>query len=535
MKKLILFILIYLTQPGYSNAQHIQFNWQGCYNGPLDDEIFDVVSTGDGYMMVGSYEKNSNIPPSYFENDVWLIKTDLTGNFLWQKFLGGSNSDAGVRIFPTQDGNYLIAGGSVSSDGDISNDPYPQSDDYWIIKINGNGSIIWDRILGGNGKDQIRNGTLTTDGGFVALGYTSSDDGDISHYYGAYDMWMIKLNANGEKVWDFTIGTSWFDDSQAIIQTSEGGYLIGGSSIIESGGNIDCTPFNNNSEVVVFKLDSNANIQWQHCYGGSGNDGVADFIELKDGYLIAAQGESADGDLTGSGWHGDMDVWLIKVDFNGNIIWQKCFGGSDYDYPSRIFKTSDSTLIIFGTTRSFDGDVVGNHSLEVGIPDIWMLKVSLTGNLTWQQCIGGQGEEWINFGVIQRSNVDYVLTGTISSGQSGDIICGSSQVINYGAWAFSITDTTTYDELPYAGYKPASFKVYPNPASDYVVFEQLGLKEQKQEENNIQIRNIFGDMVETLEIIENKAIWSLEKVKSGVYLYRINGDSKVGKVFVSRK
>lgn len=524
-----LFIKIFILI--YSNliAQHIQLNWQNCFNGPFYDEAYDIAPTGDGYMITGIYEMQHD--PTGASNDIWLTKTDLAGNFRWQKFLGGSSGDGSARILPAGDGNYFVVGGSSSSDGDISKDPYPDKTNYWIIKIDSIGNILWDRIVGGNRFDRIWTGTATDDGGVVAMGWTYSNDGDISQFFGMYDMWMVKLNTYGDKVWDFTIGTTNLDYGQAIIQTSDKGFLAGGaSSYADNPGNIECTPFNQNAEAIVFKLDSNANIQWQHCYGGSDHDGACTFLELDDGYIIGAYAMSSDGDLTGSGFHGGSDIWLVKIDFEGNIVWQKCYGGSRNDQPCRIFKTVGNGLMVFGYTNSFDGDVIGNHGLPANPDgDIWMFRVDSLGTMLWQQCVGGVGDEMLHSGIIQNSDKDYVGTCTLGGGQNGDITCGTLDY-NFGAWVFSITDTTTYVGIPKLPEISNKFKVYPNPARDYVVFERQG---RQQKQTNIQIVTVFGQVVETLGIHGDKTVWVTEGVEPGVYFYRTEGGEYLGKVVVA--
>ena len=169
MKKLLCTILFIASLSNLTFAQHIQFEWQNCFNGPLYDAAYDIEPTGDGYLIVGYYEFWDNIMP-YYQHDVWLIKVDLDGNLLWDKKLGGSGSEAAMSIATSTDGNYYIVGGSDSDDGDISDDPYYNSLDYWIIKIDGQGNILWERIVGGNNDENIVSGTATSDGVWSPLG-----------------------------------------------------------------------------------------------------------------------------------------------------------------------------------------------------------------------------------------------------------------------------------------------------------------------------------------------------------------------------
>ena len=283
----ILLIIIFFSNNAFS--QNLQINWQQCFGGSKIDIAKDIVLSGNCFLTVGYTGSNDgDVIYNHGDNDVWLIKTDSIGTLIWEKTYGGSSGDGGCRIIQADNNSFYILGDATSSDGDISNDPYPGNNDYWILKIDSTGNILWEKILGGNWHDELWTGTTTNDGGIVAFGWTGSEDGDVSVYYGLYDMWMVKLNSDGEKEWDFSIGTSGFDIGQAIIQTSDGGYLVGGSSMVEEGGNLTCIPHSYKAEAILVKLDSARNIEWQQCYGGSGDEGITGLREIEDGYIFVA-------------------------------------------------------------------------------------------------------------------------------------------------------------------------------------------------------------------------------------------------------
>jgi hypothetical protein len=418
-------------------------------------------------MVVGyTFSVDGDISLNHGISDVWLLKLDNSGNFLWEKCYGGSDGDAGYRIFQTGDNSFFILSGSMSSDGDISYDPYPGTDDYWIMKIDSSDGIIWNKIVGGNGHDQLFTGTSTIDGGIVALGWTGSNDGDISEWYGGYDMWLIKLDGNGEINWDTSIGTSGFDYGQAVIQTSDGGYLVGGTSRIEAGGNLTCVPHSWMAEAILVKLDANGNIKWQQCYGGSEDEGITGLLEISDGYLFVAYTASNDGDVTG--FHGtpgeNDDIWVVKTDHDGNIIWEKCFGGSYWEYAIRIFQSDDGGLVIVGNTQSHDGDVTGNHTISEHNHDIWIFKISGTGELEWQQCIGGIANETTQFGTVKKSDHDFVIAGIATYSPSFDVDCDFhyTGVANSDYWIFEVEDTTVQLLKPPA--LQVASDIHPNPA-----------------------------------------------------------------------
>lgn len=470
-------IIVFLFQ-NILLSQSFNIEWQQCFGGTENEAASDILIHNGYYYILGSTESNNgDIGFLHGGQDGWLIKASSTGEIIWEKTYGGTNGDHLLRILPAPENTFYLLGSSYSSDGDISNDPYPESTDYWILKVDSIGNILWDKILGGNTLDQMWTGTSTNDGGVIAFGWTGSDDGDVTIFYGFYDMWMVKLNSDGELEWDFTLGTSGLDAGQAIIQTSDEGFLVGGTSSIENGGNLSCIPHSWMGEAILVKLDEDGNIEWQQCYGGSEHDGVTALAELSDGYVFGGYVGSNDGDI--SGWHGENDIWMVKVDLSGNIIWQKCLGGSDNESTLNILQTIDGGYIIAGNTKSIDGDVTGNHTISEHEHDIWVVKLNGEGELIWEQCFGGVWDEQVNFGFIKKSDNNFVIAGQTDYGPSFDVAC-TPHGGNYDKdfWVFEIKDTLVgiHQEMSIEN----KLKVYPNPARDYVVFELLTAANNKK-------------------------------------------------------
>lgn len=516
---LISLLLISIT--GFSQPLHI--DWQNCFGGPGRDNAADVAFTGDGYL-IGGYRGGS----------CWLFKIDLEGNLMWEKELESTMRTEISQILPTEDGNYILVASTYTVQTSLL---------YYILKIDGLGNIIWESAFGGSTRDNIWNATLTSDGGVVIIGYTGSNDGDISTYYGGWDNWMLKVSSTGKKVWDFTIGTSDIDYGTYIIETSDHGLLVATSSTVGPGGNIECEPFNINAEIILFKLDSMANVEWQQCYGGSGHDWVHTMIETKDGYLLAASVSSEDGDLEGSGYHYGYynnnftsDIWLAKIDYSGNIRWHKCYGGSKNEWPVEIFHDKDDGFVVFGVSSSQDGDVFGNHSQGMGMYNIWAFAITEEGELRWQQCLGGSNEEIAS--AIQLNKSEYVIVSDLWYGPRGDVTC-SHNTGDRDAWIFKVTNTL--HGLGSDSPAESLFKVYPNPAQEYVVFELTG-NEGLQSMHpglsgaEISITDIFGRVVAEIPVTGGRTIWEIRNNLPGVYFYRI-ANSKIinnGKVIVGK-
>ncbi len=511
-------------------GQNMTIQWQNCFGGSDLDYASDMVCFNNYYYVAGgSVSNDGDITYNHGNGDGWLIKTDDTGMLVWEKTYGGTNGEYWLKILSTLSNNYFLLGSSNSSDGDITYDPYHESVDFWIIKIDSNGVLLWDKIVGGTGGDWLTTGITTTDGGVVAIGYTNSEDGDISVHYGMYDMWMVKLNSSGNIEWDFTLGNNYMDYPDAIIQTTDGGFLVGGSSKITEGGNINCES-HGQADGILVKLDSLRNIEWQQCYGGSDYDGIIGLVETETGYIFTGYVNSNDGDITG--WHGENDFWIVSIDKSGNINWQNSLGGSRSEMGNNVFKALNGVIYAIGNTQSNDGDVSGNHTLSEYDTDIWIVKLNVEGELLSQQCIGGIGNEELDFGAVKKTDSNFVIAGRSNKGPSYDVSCDIDIIQdNYNFWVFEINDSTL--AVP-ENRQIAQLKVYPNPANDYVMVEIPGFNCKKTVETKIQILNLYGQEVVAKQMTSETAVIDLSTLKDGIYFYQveIEGQTSSGKFVV---
>ena len=493
--KLLIFCISWLIAT-ISNAQ-LAITWQNCFGGTEYDKPYDIIKNDDSYLIIGYTESSDgDISYNHGEQDVWLIIIDNNGELLHEKTFGGSEGDVGRVILKDSIGYFYLLCEAWSSDYDISNDPYPNSGDFWVVKIDSSWNIIWDKIMGGTWLDRVETGIITNDNCVLAQGHTGSPDGDVSTYFGEYDIWQTKLNNNGEFLWDFTLGTLGFDYGAAVIQTSDNGFLVGGYTRVEDGGgNIDCIPHSWYGEALLVKLDSNRNIEWQQCYGGSENENMFDLIEVVDGYVFLAMTYSNDGDLLNTSYHGESDIWVAKTDFYGNIIWQECYGGTKSEAAKQIFKIDDGGFIIVGQTCSNDGDVSGNHSWSYN-HDIWIFKIDDYGLLEWQQCLGGVGDEWLEQGAIKNSNNSFVVAAWTDRGPSYDVACTSYYPGSPDYWIFEVSDTTVgINEVTYS-IRSDLMEIYPNPATSTI---HITLNESDQS-GHISIFNVQSMMIDAYEI-----------------------------------
>jgi len=247
--------------------------------------------------------------------------------------------------------------------------------DAWVVKLTSTGAIQWQKTLGGTDSDGANSIQQTTDGGYIVAGTTNSNDGDVSGNHGAYptsDFWVVKLDSLGTIQWQKTLGGTGGETAYSIQQTADGGYIVAGNTKGSNDG--DVSGNNGDLDAWVVKLTSTGNIQWQKALGGTGIDGATSIQQTMDGgYIVAAGTASNDGDVFG--YHGGSgDSWVVKLDSLGTIIWQKTLGGTRGEIVYSIQQTMDGGYVMAGITYSNDGDVSG-HYFPTTLADIWVVKL----------------------------------------------------------------------------------------------------------------------------------------------------------------
>jgi len=358
MKKIIYFTfcLLFLT-----SFQYLQAQWARTYGEGLPRYIKRCIQqTNDGgYVVLG--EKGS---------DFWILKLDIDGDIQWQRSYGQGRAVTAYSIQQTSDEGYIVAGDILSLVG--------TSDDCWIVKLDSDGDIEWQRIYGGNGIDTAYAVQQTSDGGYIVAGETWSLGAN------PYDFWILKLELDGDIEWQRTYGQSGsgIDRAYSIQQTSDGGYIVTGEA---------------SSDIGVLKLDSNGDIEWQKTYGGDGWEEAYSIQQTSDGgYIVAGE--------TSSFSAGDEDFLVLKLDSNGDIEWQRMFGGSESDSCHSIQQTSDGGYIAAGETESFGA----------GLTDFWVLKLDPNGNIEWQRTYGGSDYDEA-YSVQEVSDEVYLVAGEADS------------------------------------------------------------------------------------------------------------------------
>jgi hypothetical protein len=437
---LIYFFLMAVPILGISQGASIQ--WQNTIGGDNNDIAFAIQQTSDfGYIIAGTSLSNNSgdkTENSQGGADYWVIKLDAVGNMMWQNTIGGNGNDSLFSIQQTSDGGYILAGSSDSGNSGDKTENSLGVADYWVVKLDAVGNLAWQNTIGGSGNDRLASIQQTTDGGYILGGDSDSNiSGDkTENSLGGADYWVVKLDAVGNMVWQNTIGGNGNDSLFSIQQTSDGGYILSGIS--DSGNSGDKTENSLGvADYWVVKLDAVGNLAWQNTIGGSGNDRLASIQQTTDGgYILGGDSDSnISGDKTENSL-GGADYWIVKLDAVGNMIWQNTIGGSGNDNASSIQQTSDGGYILSGSSDSNNsGDKTEN---SLGGADYWVLKLDAVGNLVWQNTIGGSGTDILN-SIKNTQDGEFILVGESNSNISGNKV-ENSQGLN-DIWVIKISNT----------------------------------------------------------------------------------------------
>ncbi len=463
-------------------------------------------TTDGGYILVGTSNSNDgDVSGNKGNRDIWVLKVNGTGALQWQKSLGGSQDDRGYSVKQTTDGGFIIAGTTRSNDGDVTG--YKDWEDYWVVKLDSSGAIQWQKTYGGSKDDEARSIIQTSDGGYIVAGYSNSTDGDVTGNKGGFDHWIVKLDNTGSIQWQKNFGGGEDDRAYAIQQTTDGGYIVAGTARSNDG---DVTGYKDWEDYWVVKLDGNGTIQWQKTLGGTQDDIARSIVQTADGgYIVAGYSNSSNGDITNN--KGGFDHWVVKLDSTGTLVWQKNFGGGQDDRGYSVEKTSDGNFILVGNARSNDGDVTGFHNWE----DYWVVKFNNSGTLLWQKILGGDRDDSAHSVALTPDG--YIISGYTDS-TDGDITTNHGQ---FDLWVVKLKEGTMATQ----DIQTAKIALSPNPVKDI-----LNITNSDQVKS-VAVYSQTGQLIK--EAGKNVSQLSFSTFPAGIYLVKIttlNNSTKTYKI-----
>lgn len=510
---LIIFLFLLFSLINSSKSQN---QLQGIIGGSGGEVAWSILQTPDGgYTLAGTTNSFGA-----GNDDVYIVKLDINGVIQWSRTIGGIKNDGCSCIIRTSDGGYIAAGATLSYGAGFY--------DCFIIKLDVYGMLQWSKTIGGHMFEEAVSIIETSDGGYAVAGSTTSSGA------GTYDMFVFKLNGIGSLQWCISIGSGGPDAGKSIVQTSDGGYVIGGTYL---------------DHYCIIKLNPNGIIQWSKISSGGG---------FNTSLILTSDGGFAMTGYSSNYGAGNADIYVIKLDSAGTLQWSKAFGGPAVDQGASIIQTTDGGYAVSGLTNSFGA---ANYNA-------CLVKIDIGGMLQWCKTMGGNGAEY-GWALTGTSDGGYAITGeTVSFGPSNDIYfakldvngntCGYSvaPVVMESAGGdvttISLTtgtpNVTVLSPNPFtatggnatsicflgnpniSNEMPLSFELFQNFPNPFNPSTQIGFSIPK---NNSQVKlTVFDASGKEISTLVNskfnagnyKVDFSGNNISSGIYFYKLDAD-----------
>lgn len=324
-------------------------NSKKCFGGSWREGGLSLDFKHDEFIVLGSAESQdfdlAGVHSMALGEDFWFLKVDTNLNISFQKTFGSIGHDKPLKMIISDDGGFVFLGkiGMYGHDVDTS---YGQ-EDLWVFKTDSSLNIIWQITLGSQSFDDGGDIVETSEGGYLVVGGALMNNGSVSCAPFSGTIWLIKLNSSGGVIWQKCMSSSY---AKKAIATNDGGFVIVAKTFDNT-----IPGYSDLSDYLIFKVDSLGNQQWAHCYGGSMFDEPNDLIQCSDGgFIIAGTSDSYDYYAT-TNHGGSKDALLVKVDSLGNFQWSQCYGGIDHETCNSVIETADGGLALTGSTKSVIG------------------------------------------------------------------------------------------------------------------------------------------------------------------------------------
>ncbi len=513
MKNFLFSFLVFVIA-SVAKQSHSQITFQKSYGGTNNEWGYFLNQTNDGGFIIAG----TTVSFGAGQYDIYLVRITSDGSLLWSKTFGGTNEDQAMNVQQTNDGGYIITGGTKSFGAG--------NYDIYLIKTASDGSLQWSKAFGGTGYDLGWSVHEANDGGFVIAGkiYIGNNN----------DVFLVKTASDGSLQWSKTFGGSGDDHALSLQQSNDGGFIITGSTNSFGG---------TNRVVYLIKTDTDGSLQWTQTYGGAGgNDGYSVQQTNDGGYII--------GGSTQSYGAGNMDAYLIKTTSNGALLWTKTFGGTNYDEAYSVQETIDGGYILNGETYSFGA----------GQSDVYLVKTDSDGNLLWSKTFGGTTDD-NGASVQQTNNGGYMIVGSTSSfevatdiyliktdsnGNSSCYETTSSTQINSGGiqgtggvQGIAGTSTTPSTQTASGGIETVIcsstttatnenfhddlFSLLPNPATDKL---QITISNLQIEKAELEIFDVMGKLIQKGKLKSQKEEIDISLLEKGVYYLKVSREGK---------
>lgn len=505
--------------------------WEKSYGGKHAEYLYDAIPTPDyGFILAGSSLSGKNGNKDEKNNgdlDYFLWKMNERGDLDWQKSFGGNKVDLLQSIALTCDGGFILGGTSNSDKGLDKKYESLGQEDFWIIKLDAKGGELWQKTIGGNGMERLLSIAQTKDGGYILGGTSSSDRSDSNkspeaiknkkneNSRGNLDYWVVKLKTDGSVEWQKTIGGKYVDELKAIEQTSDGGYILGGYSNSPISGDRTEPNFGMGDYWIV-KLDKDGTIQWQRAYGGDKDDNLFVLHQTKDGgYIVGGNSNSGATNSKLKTNRKGTDFWVLKLTDNADIEWQETYNYGEKDILTSIIENQDGTYLIGGYALSEVTLVSNKSKLGKGAKND---KEGINDYIALK--IDNEGKEIWNQTI--GSNGDEVMKKLLETRDGGYLLTGTSNGKisrdknsgkgGYDFWVVKLRDKNKPD-------KPKTkIEAVPNPVETFTNII-VGFEYNK---GTIALYDLSGRQLQEGRINSERTVpLDMAKYPEGVYVVEI--------------
>jgi hypothetical protein len=357
-----------------SSAPQQGLAWERTFGGEKSDWAYAMTGTRDGGLATGGRTESKGAG----QEDLWVVRIDAQGNRVWDRTFGGAATDRGRAIRELRDGGFAVAGATESKGaGEF---------DAWVLRLNKEGTLLWDRRFGGAGTDWASGVVETRDGGLAVAAYTQPNE------QVPFTAWIIKLDADGNSLWERRFGGEQTDWATAIAETRDGRLVVSGYTESRGAGNAD---------LWVLLLEPDGELVWQRTFGGPERDYASTVYVTRDNAIVLAG-------MTESAGAGGVDIRLIRLNVSGEVTWDRTYGGARDDWIRGLVETADGTLATAGYTTSSGA----------GLYDVWVLELSPDGELLGERTYGGRKNEWAR-AIVALPNGDLATAGDTWSKGAG--------------------------------------------------------------------------------------------------------------------
>ena len=486
----------------YAQQHALTKQWDKRFGGTLQEDMTGVVEDrNNGYLLVGSSfsgisgdKTQDNWDNSYMSEDFWIVKIDSIGNKIWDRRYGGLWEDFPSNFQQTKDGGSVLGGESYSNIGGDKSKLSWGGGDYWVVKIDSASNKQWEGDYGGIEEDLLFGLRQTSDGGYILGGTSYSPiSGDKTHAnWGATDYWVVKTDSLGNKLWDADYGGTDYQFLYALCQAADGGFILGGISSSDISG--DKTQANwavGGYNFWVVKIDSAGNKIWDKVFGGTAEEDLRAMIATPDGgFLVGGWSLSGIGGDKTQNSQGGYDYWIIKIDSIGNKQWDKGYGGSGDDKLFSLALTNDGGYLIGGDSQSqAGGDKTENNTTGM---QTWIIKTDSSGNKQWDKTIFVNGNTATS-SAFQTKDGCYVI-GSFSGAEVGYYKSQPSWDSSSDYWIVKFCDTLINGITDITETDKVQLSIYPNPFATDIA---IALQKPDLKQADFTICNTLGQTVYT--------------------------------------